>query len=76
MYYMQIEVLEPNFHKFKEALTTVKTLDDIITLHSNFLDVCLKEMLLTDYTMRTTITQISMRTHYFSRVIIRFFTNV
>lgn len=45
---MQIEVLEPNFHKFKEALTTVKTLDDIITLHSNFLDVCLKEMLLTD----------------------------
>lgn len=76
LYYMQIEVLEPNFHKFKQALASVKTLDEIMTLHSQFLDVCLKEMLLTDQTMRTTITQIQMRTHYFSKVIIRYFASV
>ena len=75
MYYMQIEVLEPNFHKLKQQLATVKTLDEIIALHSQFLDVCLKEMLLTDQTMRTTITQIQMRTHYFSKVFIRYFAN-
>jgi len=34
MYYMQIEVLEPNFHKLKQQLATVKTLDEIIALHS------------------------------------------
>ncbi len=45
---MQIEVLEPNFHKFKESLQSVKTLDEIITLHGNFLDLCLKECLLLD----------------------------
>lgn len=45
---MQIEVLEPNFHKFKIALKQVKTFDDIIILHSNYLDQCLKECLLTD----------------------------
>jgi gamma-tubulin complex component 2 len=38
IYYMQIEVLEPNFHKFKLALKQVKTFDDIIHLHSNYLD--------------------------------------
>jgi gamma-tubulin complex component 2 len=48
MYYMQIEVLEPNMHKFKLALKQVKTVDEIITLHSGFLDDCLKECLLTD----------------------------
>lgn len=45
-------------------------------LHSNFLDSCLKECLLTDDHLIKTITQINMRTQYFSRVIIRFFTNV
>lgn len=30
MYYMQIEVLEPNFHKFKQSMKSVKTLDEII----------------------------------------------
>jgi len=45
---MQIEVLEPNFHKLRQALASVKTLDEIMKLHSQFLDICLKEMLLTD----------------------------
>ena len=48
MYYMQIEVLEPNYHKFKQQLRTVKTIDDIMMHHSEFLDECLKQCLLTD----------------------------
>lgn len=30
MYYMQIEVLEPNFHKLRQGLSGVKTLDEIM----------------------------------------------
>ena len=76
MYYMQIEVLEPNYHKFKQQLKTVKTIDDIMMHHSNFLDECLKQCLLTDQHLFRIITQINIRTLFFSRVIIRFFNNV
>ena len=48
MYYMQIEVLEPNLHKLKAQLRTVKTIDDVMLHHANFLDECLKQCLLTD----------------------------
>ena len=76
MYYMQIEVLEPNYHKFKQQLRTVKTIDDIMMHHANFLDECLKQCLLTDQHLFRIITQINIRTLFFSRVIIRFFNNV
>jgi gamma-tubulin complex component 2 len=76
MYYMQYEVLEPNHHKLKEQLKKVKTVDEIILLHSNFLDECLKECLLTDQNLFRIITSINIRTLFFSRVIIRFFNNV
>jgi len=36
IYYMVVEVLEPNFHKFRESLKKVKTIDEILTLHNNF----------------------------------------
>ena len=45
-------------------------------LHSNFLDECLKECLLTDQNLFRIITSINLRTHFFSRVIVRFFMNV
>lgn len=48
LYYMLFEVLEPNFNKFKENLKQVKTIDEIIVLHNNFLDQCLNECLLTN----------------------------
>lgn len=59
IYYMCIEVLEPNFHKFKENLKKIKTIDDILKLHNDFLDVCLKECLLTDHTLFKTIYKIN-----------------
>lgn len=45
---MVVEVLEPNFHKFKEGLKKTNNIDEIMNLHNNFLDECLKECLLTD----------------------------
>lgn len=45
---MVVEVLEPNFHKFRENLKKARTLDDILVMHNDFLDECLKECLLTD----------------------------
>jgi gamma-tubulin complex component 2 len=48
LYYMLYEVLEPNFNKFKESLTQIKTIDEIIVLHNDFLDKCLSECLLTN----------------------------
>jgi gamma-tubulin complex component 2 len=45
---MVVEVLEPNFHRFKESLKKVKTIDEVMHLHNNFQDECLKECLLTD----------------------------
>ena len=76
MYYMQIEVLEPNLLKLKAQLRTVKTIDDVMVHHSNFLDECLKQCLLTDQNLFKTISSINMRTVFFSRVIIRFFNHV
>mmetsp|Transcript_12089 Transcript_12089/g.20390 ORF Transcript_12089/g.20390 Transcript_12089/m.20390 type:complete len:221 (+) Transcript_12089:291-953(+) len=38
LYYMLYEVLEPNFNKFMDNLRKVKTVDEIIVLHNNFLD--------------------------------------
>ena len=44
--------------------------------HSNFLDECLKQCLLTDQNLFKIISSINLRTLFFSRVIIRFFNNV
>jgi len=73
---MLIEVLEPNFHKFKQSLKKVKTIDEIMILHDEFLENCLKECLLTDQYIYKLISQINLRQHFFSKVIIRFFMNV
>jgi len=44
--------------------------------HSNFLDECLKQCLLTDQHLVKIISNLNLRTLFFSRVIIRFFNNV
>jgi gamma-tubulin complex component 2 len=75
LYYMLFEVLEPNFNKFKENLKQVKTIDEIIVLHNNFLDQCLNECLLTNQRIHGIINHINLRSHFFSRVIVRFFSS-
>lgn len=54
----------------------MKTIDDVMMHHSNFLDECLKQCLLTDQNLNKIISTINMRMLFFSRVIVRFFNNV
>lgn len=42
-----VEVLEPNWRKLEERLGSVKTVDELLRDHVDFLDTCLKECMLT-----------------------------
>ena len=75
LYYMLYEVLEPNYTKFIQSFSQVKTIDDIISLHNDFLDKCLSECLLTNQKIHGIINHINLRSHFFSRVIVRFFSS-
>lgn len=47
-HYMMFEVLEPNWHTLNEKLRDVSSLDELLQLHSEFLDVSLRECMLRD----------------------------
>lgn len=46
-YYMMIEVIEPNWHIFKERITKITNIDDLLVHHQDFLDQCLKNCMIT-----------------------------
>jgi gamma-tubulin complex component 2 len=56
---MAFEVLEPKFHKFRENLKKVKTVDEVLVMHNDFLDECLKECLLTDANLFRIVTKLN-----------------
>lgn len=45
---MMVEVLEPNWHKFEAAFRKVRTVDEVLKIHTDFVDSCLNECMLTD----------------------------
>jgi hypothetical protein len=47
-YYMMIEVIEPNWHTFFQNMERVKNIDEVLAYHQDFLDLCLKNCMLTD----------------------------
>ncbi|EDX02127.1 gamma-tubulin complex component 2 homolog isoform X1 [Drosophila yakuba] len=47
-YYMMIEIIEPNWHIFIEKMKTVENVDNVLRLHQDFLDSCLKNCMLTE----------------------------
>eukprot|EP00916_Digyalum_oweni_P010227 GHVL01017152.1.p1 GENE.GHVL01017152.1~~GHVL01017152.1.p1 ORF type:complete len:797 (+),score=153.26 GHVL01017152.1:682-3072(+) len=49
VYYVTLEVLEPQFHKFMKLLDQAENLDQVLKLRNSFLDRCLKEGLLIDH---------------------------
>lgn len=53
----------------------MKTIDEIIDIHNSFLDKCLNECLLTNQRIHGFINHINLRSHFFSRVIVRFFSS-
>ncbi|KAG1302272.1 hypothetical protein G6F64_011071 [Rhizopus arrhizus] len=47
-YYVTNEVLEPNWRRLESNLMSVSTVDQVLQYHSDFLDSCLKECMLTN----------------------------
>ncbi|XP_055309975.1 gamma-tubulin complex component 2 homolog [Sitodiplosis mosellana] len=45
-YYMMIEVIEPNWHIFTARMNHVLTIDDVITIHQDFLHICMQHCML------------------------------
>ncbi|KAI7904831.1 gamma-tubulin complex component protein [Cokeromyces recurvatus] len=47
-YYVTNEVLEPNWRRLEANLSNITTVDQVLQYHSDFLDSCLKECMLTN----------------------------
>lgn len=47
-YYMMFEVVEPNWHTFQINMESVSNVDDVLAYHTDFLNNCLKDCMLTD----------------------------
>ncbi|PJF16836.1 Gamma-tubulin complex component 2 [Paramicrosporidium saccamoebae] len=46
--YLSYEVLEPSWHSLDESITRATGLDEILQVHSKFLDLCLRQAMLTN----------------------------
>ncbi|XP_037917407.1 gamma-tubulin complex component 2 homolog isoform X2 [Hermetia illucens] len=57
-YYMMIEVIEPNWHNFIENMNKVENVDDVLVVHQDFLDLCLKNCMITDPTLLRSIVKL------------------
>jgi gamma-tubulin complex component 2 len=71
LYYMMADVLEPKWHKFKTKLPQMKSLDEVLTLHNQFLDECLKECLLSDPQILNILTKTFQSCSYYFTIIKR-----
>nr|CAD7589280.1 unnamed protein product [Timema genevievae] len=47
-YYMMVEVIEPNWLAFLSKINNVNNVDEVLVCHSDFLDTCLKDCMLTN----------------------------
>ena len=58
LYYMMVEVLEPRHHELEQNIQTTSTVDEVLLHHSEFLDTCLKECLLSNHELIKLLTKI------------------
>lgn len=64
-YYMMVEVIEPNWHVLHQNMSTVENVDDVLRVHQNFLDVCLKNCMLINSDLLKSITKLmKICTHF------------
>lgn len=66
VYYLVYEVLEQKWIKFEQSMASVTNFDDILKLHSNFLDECLRESLLLDQNLLKILSKINRSCLIFS----------
>jgi gamma-tubulin complex component 2 len=69
VYYMTVEVLEPQWHRFLGQLSRLQTIDGIMEAHTVFLDRCLKECLLMDQALYNTLNTAICNCLNFAKVI-------
>jgi len=48
LFYMGLEVVEPRWKEMETKLLAASTVDQVLVVHSNFLDTCLKECMLSE----------------------------
>lgn len=68
-YYMMIEVIEPNWHIFTEKMKRVLTIDDVITIHQDFLHACLQNCMLQHPNLLQSIMKICRVCLHFCKII-------
>jgi len=71
-YYIMIEVLEPHWHELERRLESVNTVDELMKHHSEFLDTCLRECLLTHQGLLKTLAKIMTTCLLFAEQVGRF----
>ncbi|GBG30056.1 Gamma-tubulin complex component 2 [Hondaea fermentalgiana] len=71
-YYVMFEVLEPRWHELEKRLEHVKTVDELMKHHSEFLDTCLRECLLTHQGLLKTLAKLMTTCLLFAEQIGRF----
>ena len=57
-YYMTFEVLEPNWSTLERSLHSASTIDDVLLLHNDFLDKCLRDCMLSNREVLKTISRL------------------
>lgn len=72
VYYMTIEVFTPRSHEMIESINKATNIDDVITLHEYFLDICLKECLLASQDLLRILTKITTTCLLFAEQMKRF----
>jgi gamma-tubulin complex component 2 len=57
-YYMMCEVLEPNWCQLEQGLHSVSNIDDVLLMHNDFLDKCLRDCMLSSREVLTTMSRL------------------
>lgn len=57
-YYMTCEVLEPNWCQLEQGLRSVSNIDDVLLMHNDFLDKCLRDCMLSNREVLTTMSRL------------------
>lgn len=46
-----VEVIEPNWHVFHTKMEEVQTMDEVLQLHTDFVETCMEQCMLTNYSL-------------------------
>jgi gamma-tubulin complex component 2 len=71
IYYMMVEVLEPNWHTMSSRLKEAKSVDEVLYIHDSFLDNCLTQCLLNNQQLFKILTKLMSTCLLFSEQIKR-----